>query len=174
MSVNKLYQIPILDKNQKIIGLHTWDKISAPEKDNIFVIMAGGEGTRLRPHTEKCPKPLVEVAGKPMLQHIIERASSEGFYNFHIAINYLGNMIEESFKDGSHLGVNIKYIKESSPLGTAGALSLIDTLSDEPIVITNGDVITGIKYADILNFHITHSASATMAVRSHEWQNPLG
>lgn len=175
MSINNIYQIPIVDKDQIVVGLFTWDILSKTErKNNIFFIMAGGEGIRLRPHTEKCPKPLIEVGGKPMLQHIIERAKKEGFYNFYIAINYLGNMIEDFLKDGAHLGVKIKYIKESSPLGTAGALSLLDLMPSEPILITNGDVITSVNYADILNFHVTHQASATMAVRRHEFQNPFG
>ena len=175
MLVNKIQQIPIVDENQHLIGLHVWDEfvysVSIP---NIFVIMAGGRGTRLGTQTENCPKPLLLVAGRPILEHIINRAHAEGFTYFVIAINYLGHMIEEYFGDGSKIGVKIDYLREEKPLGTAGALTLFEELPNLPIVVTNGDVITEIRYAAILDFHEKHGASATMAVRSHEWQNPFG
>ena len=175
MVINKVQQIPKVDKNQIVRGLFIWDEITTPSlKNNIFVIMAGGKGTRLLPHTENCPKPLVEISGKPMLLHIIERAKKEGFFHFYIAINYLGEMIEEYFKDGSDFGVDIKYLKETIQLGTAGSLSLLPPNLNDQIIVTNGDVITDIKYSDILNFHKKHEAIATMAVRGHEWQHPFG
>ena len=138
------------------------------------VILAGGLATRLRPITQTIPKALIEVAGKPMLLHIIERAKHEGFRNFYIAIHHLGKMIEDYFGDGSKFGVNIQYLREETPLGTAGALSLLKPCPTEAFVVTNGDVITDIKYADILDFHNRHNAFATMAVRTHEWQHPFG
>lgn len=175
MVANKIQQIPVVDEQQRIIGLHVWDEITTPpSRSNRMVIMAGGKGTRLRPFTENCPKPLVPVAGKPMLEHIIERAKQEGFTDFVLAIHYLGHMIEEHFGDGSRFGVNIEYLREDSPLGTAGALSLLQPRPDEPFVVTNGDVVTDIRYGDLLDFHIRHEASATMAVRTHEWQHPYG
>jgi NDP-sugar pyrophosphorylase family protein len=128
----------------------------------------------LRPFTENCPKPLVTVAGKPMLAHIIERGKVEGFSDFVLAIHYLGHMIEEYFGDGSRFGVRIEYLREDAPLGTAGALSLLATRPAEPFVVMNGDVVTDIHYADLLDFHSRHEASATMAVRTHEWQHPYG
>jgi len=175
MLVNKIQQIPVVDEQQRIIGLHVWDEITTPpSRSNRMVIMAGGKGTRLRPFTENCPKPLVTVAGKPMLEHIIERAKDEGFTDFVLAIHYLGHMIEEYFGDGSRFGVRTEYLREDSPLGTAGALSLLQPRPDEPFVVTNGDVVTDIRYGDMLDFHIRHDASATMAVRTHEWQHPYG
>jgi NDP-sugar pyrophosphorylase family protein len=143
-------------------------------RENIMVIMAGGMGTRMRPYTEDCPKPLLPVAGKPMLEHIIERAKLEGFSQFIIAIHYLGHMIEECFGDGEQLGVEIAYLKENAPLGTAGALSLLNPKPRLPFVVTNGDVITDIRYGELLDFHVRHAAAATMAVRIHEWQHPFG
>lgn len=175
MISNKVHQIPIVDDCRRVIGLHLWDEITSPlARSNSMVIMAGGIGTRLRPHTESCPKPMLLVAGKPMLEHIINRAKIEGFSHFILAIHYLGHMIEEYFADGSKFGVNIEYIREQSPLGTAGALSLFDKLPAAPFVVTNGDVITDIKYGELLDFHVRHRASATMAVRLHEWQHPFG
>ncbi len=175
MSANKIQQIPIVDKSHRVVGLHLWDEIATPSKrENIMVIMAGGMGTRMRPYSEVCPKPLLPVAGKPMLEHIIERSKLEGFNRFVIAIHYLGHMIEEYFGDGEQLGVEIAYLKENIPLGTAGALSLLNPKPALPFVVTNGDVITDIRYGELLDFHVRHAAAATMAVRVHEWQHPFG
>ncbi len=175
MVANKIQQIPVVDEQHHIVGLHLWDEITTtPTRTNLMVIMAGGLGTRLLPHTENCPKPLLPVAGKPMLEHIIERAKLEGFSHFVVAIHYLGHMIEAHFGNGDRLGVQIDYVREKSPLGTAGALGLLNPLPDAPFVVTNGDVITDIRYGELLNFHTRHAATATMAVRVHEWQHPFG
>lgn len=175
MVANKIHQIPVINELSQIVGLHLWDEIAALSiLPNPMVIMAGGKGTRLLPHTENCPKPLLCVAGKPMLEHIIERAKLEGFHHFVLAIHYLGHMIEEYFGNGERLGVQIDYLRERSPLGTAGALSLLNRVPDTSFVVTNGDVITDIRYSELLDFHIRHAAVATMAVRAHEWQHPFG
>ncbi len=175
MLANKIQQIPVVDELRHVVGLHLWNEITtSPARDNLMVIMAGGIGARLLPHTESCPKPLLLVAGKPMLEHIIARAKLEGFHSFLLAIHYLGHMIEEYFGNGERLGVQIDYLREESPLGTAGALSLLNPVPDAPFVVTNGDVITDIDYGELLDFHTRQSATATMAVRIHEWQHPFG
>jgi dTDP-glucose pyrophosphorylase len=175
MVANKIQQVPVVDELYHVVGLHLWDEITtSPIRPNLMVIMAGGMGTRLLPHTENCPKPLLCVAGKPMLEHIIERAKLEGFNHFVLAIHYLGHMIEEYFGNGERLGVQIDYSREKSPLGTAGALGLLSPMPDAPFVVTNGDVITDIRYGELLDFHTRHAAAATMAVRVHEWQHPFG
>ena len=175
MTANKIQQIPIVNESMHVIGLHLWDEINAPlARANIMVIMAGGKGTRLHPLTENCPKPLLPVGGKPVLEHIIDRAKIEGFSHFILAVHHLGHMIEEYFGNGDAFGVKIEYIREESPLGTAGALSLLDPLPDSAFVVTNGDVLTDIHYGELLDFHTQHNATATMAVRVHEWQNPFG
>jgi dTDP-glucose pyrophosphorylase len=175
MAANKIQQIPVVDSEHRVVGLHLWDEISTPTiRSNLMVIMAGGMGTRLRPYTENCPKPLLPVGGKPMLEHIIERAKLDGFSNFVLAIHYLGHMIEDYFGDGRRFGVQIEYVKEKSPLGTAGALGLLNPLPDASFIVTNGDVITDIRYGELLDFHVRHAAAATMAVRVHEWQHPFG
>ena len=125
-------------------------------------------------YNKNIPKPLVRVAGKPMIEHIIERAKIEDFNNFIISINYLGHMIQDYFENGDKLNVSIEYIKEDVPLGTAGALSLIKSIPKEPIIVTNGDVFTDIRFSEILNFHNNHDAEGTMAVKLHESQNPYG
>lgn len=175
MAANKIRQIPIVSEDGHVLGLHLWDRIAQPEeRKNTMVIMAGGRGTRMHPHTENCPKPMLRVAGKPMLEHIINRAKGEGFKDFIISVHYLAEVIEEHFLDGRNHNVRIRYLREPSPLGTAGALSLLDGGISHPILITNGDVITDIRYGELLDFHERNNADATMAVRLHEMENPFG
>lgn len=175
MVTNKIQQIPIVDEQKHVIGLHLWDEIISPAKrSNIMVIMAGGKGSRLYPQTENCPKPLLRLAGKPILEHIIIQAKLEGFTNFVLSIHYLGHMIEDYFGNGESLGVNIEYLREEFPLGTAGALSLFKAAPDSSLVVTNGDVITDISYGDLIDFHQENNAQATMAIRLHQLQNPFG
>ena len=175
MTANKIQQIPIVDSEQQVIGLHLWDEIyKSTIRSNIMVIMAGGKGTRLHPQTANCPKPLLKVSGKPILEHIIERAKVEGFSHFVLAIYHLGHMIEDYFGNGSRFGVKIEYLREETPLGTAGALSLLNPIPSAAFIVTNGDVITDIRYGEMLDFHEHQGATATMAVRLHEWQNPFG
>lgn len=175
MISNKIQQIPVVNEQNNVVGLHLWDEMTlSPVRSNLMVIMAGGKGTRLRPYTENCPKPMLQVAGKPMLEHIIERAKIEGFSHFVLAINYLGYMIEDHFGNGERFHVRIDYLREQAPLGTAGALGLLDPHPDLPFLVTNGDVLTDIHYGELLDFHSHHNAAATMAVRVHEWQHPYG
>ncbi|PJZ45524.1 nucleotidyltransferase family protein [Leptospira brenneri] len=175
MKANKIHQIPIVDEDRKVLGLHVMDEILQPNQlENLFVIMAGGKGVRLRPYTENCPKPMLPVAGKPMLEHIIEKAMMEGFRNFLISVFYLGHMIEDYFKDGSDRGIRIEYVREETPLGTAGALGYIKEKPTAPFIVTNGDVMTDIRYSELLEFHCKNGAAATMSVRMHEWQHPFG
>lgn len=175
MSANKIHQIPVVNAQQQLIGLHLWDEITTiPVRANLMVIMAGGKGTRLLPYTQNCPKPMVLMGNKPMLEHIIERGKLEGFNHFVLAIHHLGHIIESHFGNGENLGVKIDYVREQSPLGTAGALGLLNSKPDLPFVVTNGDVITDIRYGELLEFHNRYQASATMAVRIHEWRHPFG
>ena len=175
MRLNDRQQIPIIDEHQRLVGLHLWNEhATQAQLSNVMVIMAGGLGTRLLPQTEFTPKPLLPFAGKPMLEHIIERAKQQGFSNFILAVHYLGHLIEDYFGDGDRLQVHIEYVREQSALGTAGALSLIVPRPADPLVVTNCDVITDIHYGELLDFHIRQGAAATMAVRLHEWHHPFG
>lgn len=174
MQTNQLHQVPIVDDARRVIGLHLLDNLMAPQHhENLVVLMAGGRGTRLLPHTEDCPKPMLPVAGKPMLEHILERAIAEGFSRFVLAVHHLGHMVEGHFGNGSRWGVQIDYLREEAPLGTAGALSLMRA-PGQSFIVANGDVLTNIQYGDLLDFHQRHEAAATMAVRLHEWENPFG
>lgn len=175
MRTNKFRQVPIVDADRRVVGLHLWDDVVNPAgEDAVMVVMAGGLGTRLRPHTETCPKPLLPVAGRPILEHIVERARADGFRRFVFAVHYLGHMIRDHFGDGSRWQVEIDYVEEERPLGTAGALGLIKRRPAGPFLVSNGDVLTDIRYGEMLDFHRRNSACATMAVRLHEWRHPYG
>lgn len=175
MQANKIHQLPVVDASRKVVGLHLWDRMVMPVAcDNMMVIMAGGFGIRLMPFTKDCPKPMLPIAGKPILEHIIERAKSQGFKHFVLAVHYLGHHIEDYFGNGERWNIRIDYLKEKTPLGTAGALGLLDPKPELPVVVTNGDVLTDINYSEILEFHKRYQPAATMAVRLHEWQHPFG
>lgn len=175
MKDHEVQQVPIIDAEGVVVGLHQWDTLnSEPSHEHTMVIMAGGKGKRLRPYTENCPKPMLTVSDKPILYHIIQRAKSQGFRHFVLSLNYLGDTIRDYFGDGSAIGVKIIYVEEDQPLGTAGALSLINPRPENAFVVTNGDVLTDINYYDLLNFREQHNADSVMAVRTYEWTNPYG
>ena len=168
--------LPYVNSSMEILNLYQRNYIDnyQESRKNTMLIMAGGFGKRLYPHTENCPKPMLKISGKPILEHIIENAKKNSITDFIISLHFMGDVIEDYFKDGSHLGVQIKYLKEEEPLGTAGAISLIDFPIEHPFIITNGDVLTDINYGDIIDFHDDNDGDATMAVRQHELQNPFG
>ena len=172
---NGIRHMPVVDEDNCVVNMYLLeDSLVRLEHENTIVIMAGGFGKRLLPYTENCPKPMLPISGKPMLEHIIERAISQGFRNFIISVFYLPEKIIDYFKNGSAWNINIEYIKEESPLGTAGALSLLPQSPSLPIIVTNGDLLTNIGYKEILDYHIKQSSKATMAVREHKIKNPFG
>lgn len=175
MLAHKIQQIPILDEDGVLRGLHEWDDLEVVlERENLFVVMAGGEGRRLMPHTLNTPKPMVLVRGKPMLEHILVKAKANGFRNFVLVVHHMSQVIEEYFGDGSKWEVNVRYIREKKPLGTAGGLAHLSGLDSDPVVVTNGDVISDVNYSEILDFHLKNHAIGTMAVRQHQISHPFG
>jgi dTDP-glucose pyrophosphorylase len=175
MRANRIRQLPIVDHDRRVVGLYLWDQApTSAARPNTMVIMAGGMGTRLLPHTQTIPKPMVQIGQKPMLEHIIDRAVVEGFRHIVLAVHHLSHVIEDHFGSGDQWGVRIDYLRESSPLGTCGALGLLDEQPTAPIVVSNGDVMTAVRYGDLVDYHVRHGAAATMAVRIYEWQHPFG
>ncbi len=167
-------QLPILD-GARLVGVHLLAEIlGAVPKPNRAVIMAGGKGVRLRPYTESRPKPMLPVAGRPILERIVLHLVGHGIRDVSIAINYLGEQIREYFGDGSSFGCKIEYLQEDRELGTAGALSLISSPPDEPVIVMNGDQITRIDFGAMLDFHKTEQASMTMAVGHYQHEIPFG
>ena len=175
MNLKKVQQIPVINFSNEVIGLHLWHSIyEITKKKNPFFIMAGGQGKRLKPQTNNIPKPMLRIGDRPLLEHIIRRAINEGFSEFVISIHHLGNIVEDYFGNGKNLGVNINYIREDKPLGTAGSLSLFEIGSELPLIVTNGDLFTNLKFCDLLDFHLEQQTKGTMVVRHHEWVNPYG
>ena len=168
MRQTKLRHIPTVDDHGVLNGLHTMEELLVQDKkDNLVVLMAGGLGTRLHPLTISCPKPLLYIGDKPILERILESFVEQGFYNFIISINYRGEMIENHFVNGSEWSVNIEYLREQNRMGTAGALSLIKQEIDKPIIVMNGDILTKVDFGELLQFHGETQAVATMCVREY-------
>ncbi|ALG67634.2 NTP transferase domain-containing protein [Beggiatoa leptomitoformis] len=169
------HHIPLLNPQGIVVNLAVLDElIQTGERQNSVVLMAGGLGTRLRPLTEHCPKPLLKVGNKPVLQTIIEGFREQGFTRFYLSVNYKAEMIEAYFGDGSAFDVNIQYLHEKDRLGTAGALTLLPDLPTEPLIVMNGDLLTKVDYRHLLDFHLEHQAIATMCVREYDFQVPYG
>ncbi|WP_046004779.1 nucleotidyltransferase family protein [Pseudoalteromonas rubra] len=168
--------LPIVDERGSLVGLKTLhEALEVEKKDNPIFIMAGGFGTRLRPLTDNCPKPMLKVGDKPMLETLIRHFKSFGFYNFYISTHYLPEVITEYFKSGEEFGVNITYVNEEEPLGTAGALSLLpDNLPNKPLIMINGDILTNMNFTKVLDFHESQKSDATMCVRDYEIKVPFG
>jgi len=144
-------------------------------KQNPVFIMAGGFGSRLRPLTDNCPKPMLPIGSKPMLEILVERFARQGFINFIFSTHYMPEVITEYFGDGGKWGVNITYVYEELPLGTGGALGLLPRdLSDLSIIMVNGDVLTDLDFNSLLDFHNKHNFDATMCVREQEYQIHYG
>lgn len=176
MESSQLLQLPIVDDEGCIVGLETLhDLLDRRLLNNPVFLMAGGFGTRLHPLTQECPKPLLKVGEKPILELILEGFIKAGFHRFFISTHYLSEMVREHFGDGSNWGVSIRYTHEEAPLGTGGALGLLPHEEiNEPIFIMNGDLLTTLNYRELLDFHNENSSVATMCVRQFEYQVPYG
>ncbi len=175
MNLNKINQIPVIDKKKNLIDVFFSETIETPvQYQNPIIIMAGGFGKRLLPITKNCPKPLLPVLGKPVLEHIITKLKNEGFKNIYLSVHYLGNMIKDYFGNGEKFGVRINYINETVPLGTAGCLSKFNPKNEKDFIVCNGDVLTDIPFDQLLEYHLKNKSSATMAVREYFWRHPFG
>lgn len=175
MKQKKIHQIPILDQKHCIVGLEVLDEIvKQNEKENWVFLLAGGLGARLGSLTENCPKPLLNVGCKPILETIIESFAEYGYRNFYLSVNYKAKMIQDHFQDGSSLGVNIQYVSENARMGTAGSLSLLPEKPRNPMIIMNGDILTKINFDQLMIFHEEHKAKATICVREYSVHVPYG
>ncbi len=175
MQARDIRQIPVLDKDGRVIGLHLMhEMIGRTVKPNWAVIMAGGQGTRLRPITENIPKPMIRVAGRPILERIVLHLMGFGFRKIFISVNYLGHIIEEHFGDGSRFGCSIHYLREDDPLGTGGALALLPECPSHPVLVINGDLVTQVKADELLDYHNRGGFKATIGMRRYLHSVPFG
>jgi len=176
MERKSILSIPIIEDG-KVVGLQLLkDFLSKPKFDNPVFLMAGGFGTRLRPLTDNCPKPMLQIGNKPILETVLQSFIKAGFRNFYISTHYMPELILNHFGDGSKWGVTIEYIHEDTPLGTGGSLGLLpnDVADELPLILMNGDVLTKVDFARLLDFHCNNNADATMCVREYEYQIPYG
>jgi len=172
----ELLQLPLVDSEGRVIGLaNLHDILNKHRHDNPVFIMAGGFGTRLRPLTNNCPKPMLKVGDKPILEQILLNFVEAGFHRFYISTHYMPEVIRDYFGDGEKWGVSIQYVHEEEPLGTGGALGLLPHNEiDEPMFMMNGDLLTSLNLHSFLEFHERQSGVATMCVREYEHQVPYG
>ncbi|PPD22252.1 MAG: alcohol dehydrogenase [Methylomonas sp.] len=176
MEGHHLYQLPVVDEQGRVVRLESLQALyKQPSFPNPVFLLAGGFGKRLRPYTDDCPKPLLEIGGKPILQTIIENFVKSGFRQFFIAVHYKAEQIKQYFGDGGRWGIAIHYIDEIEPMGTAGAIGLLPgDLPDVPLIVMNGDILTQIDFSRLLAYHNEQQAIATLCVRQYEYQIPYG
>lgn len=175
MQARGVEQIPILSADGKLRGLHTMRQLIAPvERENCALILAGGRGTRLLPLTQHVPKPMLAVAGRPILERLVLHLMGQGFHRIYIAVNYLADVIVSHFGDGSRFGCRIEYIREQEPLGTAGALALLPRPVRESVLVINGDLVTQCDLAGLLDYHERGGFAATIGLRPHSVIIPYG
>lgn len=175
MRMKKIYFIPLVDKKKKLKDFYFYEFFNKKNYlSNYIVIMAGGRGERLKPLTNNIPKPMLIVRNKPIIEHIIVKAKSEGFKNIIICTHYLSKKIKNYFKNGERFGLNINYVTEKKPLGTAGSLKYLKNKTKEPFIVTYGDVLTDISFSDILKFHKIKQSVSTMAILNKEEQVQFG
>lgn len=168
-------QIPIVDEKNRVLRVETWqDTLQSLQKTNPVILMAGGAGKRLGALTASCPKPMLKVGDKPILQTILESFIECGFNNFYFSVNYHADMIMNHFGDGRQWGVQIRYLRETTPLGTAGALGLLPEIPTEPMIVMNGDILTKVNFEQLLHFHAEMEGYATMCIREYQTQVPYG
>jgi len=170
-----IYQIPVVDKNKKVIGLFILDEmIKQKKKSNLVVIMAGGKGKRLGSLTKSIPKPMLKVGKNPILQTIIEKFKNSGYKKFLICVNFKSKIIKNYFGNGTNFGVQISYIEEKKRMGTAGALSLLKKRPKEPFFVINGDLLINLDFEKMLDFHHENNSEATMGVSEYHIESPYG
>jgi len=176
MDRHQINQVPITSASGIVIGLETLhDLLLHGHRNNQVLIVAGGFGKRLAPLTATLPKPMLQVGGKPILANLLDGMREQGLWRFNIAVHYMADVIEAYFGDGSRWNVEISYLHEEEPLGTAGALRLLRAdPADGPVVMANGDLMTTLDYGRLLDFHNARSADVTVCVRKYDYQVPFG
>ncbi len=175
MQARRLQQIPIVDEAEILHGIHTLHGMLGGEiRDNWAVIMAGGKGTRLGAITSNIPKPMLPVAGRPILERLVLHVMSFGVRRIFLSVNHLGHIIEEHFGDGEKFGCQIEYIRETQPMGSGGALSLLPEAPSAPVFVLNGDLVTQADMGAMLEFHNQGNYHATMGVRPYQHEIPFG
>ncbi len=181
MRKGNILAVPLVDSQghfQRLIHLTDIDQRKSARgttaEFEFAVIMAGGEGMRLRPLTEDIPKPMLKVGGTPLLERQVQQLAAAGIKRVYIALNYLGHVIENHFGDGSRFDIEIRYLREQEKRGTAGGLFLLPETPAKPILVMNGDILTTSDFGSLSAFHQSHAASVTVAAIDYHVNIPYG
>jgi dTDP-glucose pyrophosphorylase/CBS domain-containing protein len=178
MQARQIAQVPAIDEHGRVVGLHLLQElVSTLERPNWAVVMAGGRGTRLGDLTETVPKPMLPVAGRPILERIVLHLVGTGIRRIYLSVNYLAEVIEDHFGDGRRFGCAIEYLRETEPLGTGGPLALLPRARDrpqDPLLVMNGDLVTQANLGRIIDVHERGDQQVTMGVRAYVEQVPFG
>jgi dTDP-glucose pyrophosphorylase len=170
-------QIPEVDPAGRVVRLHLLKEIVGGSRfTNRAVVLAGGRGTRLRSVTGDLPKPMVSVAGRPILERLVLHLVGSGITDITLAVGYRAEVIEQHFGDGRAFGCHIGYLQEEGPLGTAGPLRglLASDMTAEPILVLNGDLVTSFSVSGLLGAHRATAARLTVAVTDYAHEVPYG
>lgn len=174
MNQHDIHHLPVVDAQNCIVEfLLRQDLVAEVQLDLPAVVMAGGYGKRLMPLTESLPKPMLPVGDRPLLEHIIEQLRRAGVRDVNLTTHYLPDSITNHFGTGKEFGVNLNYLKEDHPMGTAGGLKLLKR-PEGPFLVINGDILTGVPFREMLMYHRKHRAALTVGVRKYEMQVPFG
>ena len=173
MARAQIRHLPLLCEDGTVGELSCADFVREEVLPLQAVIMAGGFGTRLRPLTDDTPKPMLPVGGRPLMERTIEGLQRAGISRINVTTHYMPEKIIQHFGRGQRFGVDLNYVSEDQPLGTAGALRLISEV-DEPLLVMNGDILTNVDYRAMMKFHRENRAQLTVALRQYEMQVPYG
>jgi len=174
MNLEEIRQIPVVAPNGQVMNIAFLnDLVREYDLPMTAVVMAGGFGNRLRPLTEKTPKPMLPIGDRPMLERTIEQLRKTGIRRVSLTTHYKAEAISSHFGNGENFGVAIDYVHEDQPLGTAGAVGLLEDIS-EPLLVINGDILTHVDFRALLAFHREHQACLTVGVRQYDLQVPYG
>lgn len=174
MHKHSIRHLPVLDNDKRPVRLEIFDSLFDNIKDHDVIVMAGGLGTRLHPLTKDTPKPLLNIAGRPILDHILDGLKDSGLQDIVISVNYLGDRIKEHVGNGQEHDLNVAYLSEHDRMGTAGALSLIRPRPKKPFLVMNGDLMTNMNFSRLINFQKTHNFSIVMCVCTQKIDIPYG
>lgn len=169
-----VHQLSLLDPEGKVMGLILRGDLTKADETGVnAMVMAGGFGLRLLPMTADTPKPMLAVGDRPVMAHMMERLKDSGITRINVTTHYRPEKITEYFGDGSDFGLDINYVPEETPLGTAGALNLVKKQS-EPMLVINGDILTRVDFGAMIAYHREHRAEMTVAVRKYDVPVPFG
>lgn len=174
MNATGVEQVPIVDGGRVTEVVLLRDFAEGEGALPHMVIVAGGEGRRLRPLTESVPKPMLDVGGRPLLETVLEQVRDAGFSKAFLLVNYGADEIERHFGTGEEVGIDLRYVRETEPLGSAGGLSLVRGELDRPFIVINADLLTNVDFHALLAFHRDEANAVTVGVKQFVLEVPYG